>query len=142
MDVSRCREIVRSHLPRLMNFLCIGHWSITPVFERLDGTFAGQCWPDPDYCTAKIIFDAEKCEGDELQLLALIVHELTHVVFSPFTLYQRAVLEAFKEFNQPAAWNMLSVVATHAEEQAAINLERIWGKHLFELYLESITRPD
>lgn len=127
MDKSKVREIVKSHAERLMEQLGLPHWSIDFYYElRLSDatrTVKGQCTRTIDYNQAAIELDPDAFD-DETDILKILRHELFHVVLSPFDLFHHAAEELWKD--DPVKKAVLDTVWTHAVEQAAINLERMY----------------
>jgi len=138
MDVSKLQQIVDRHLPPLRDLFCLNHWGICPVYEHLDGSTAAQCWPNPDYETARIIFDATKFE-DEEQVINLIVHEFGHILEAPFDVFADAVAEIMKANVEASA--ALHRMFIHASEAHVLGIERIWRGTLARVYLEQATNP-
>lgn len=130
MDQSRLREFVDARLEGLQEAMGIAHWKIVVHIEPIgqDGVPDHASTPADvnlrtNYNQAVIRMDPAQIDDEEGATTALI-HELLHVVASPFRVYEAFVCGMIKkgtsrEEQEDRIW-------TYCEEQAIINLERLW----------------
>jgi hypothetical protein len=127
MDKSTLKAMVDREIEPLMRRLGIPHWRVTVSYGLVEGSglnrrFHGECNRSVDYNQAHITLDPETLD-DEAHALKVLRHELYHVVLAPFDVYSNAVDAAV---GTGTTTNILGSVWTHAVEQAAINLERMF----------------
>ncbi len=63
----------------------LDRWEISVTFNSSKDSFA-ECTPEPQYWRADIAFNLEKCKGNKDVIRRCIVHEMVHVVLSPYTM--------------------------------------------------------
>lgn len=96
MDASRVQEIVERHLVPLRSQLALNTWRITFTYGPTDPAGnTGTCTRKAEYLNAHIVIDPHEHETDE-EVFDTLVHELLHIVLSPFDLYMWTMFEAIK----------------------------------------------
>lgn len=126
MDVSKLRAIVEAQAPTLIRGLGIAHWTIAFHYSLRGskGDFArkAECTRQVDYNRASINFDADEFETEE-EVVAVLLHELIHVVLTPFDILWNTAC-AFWPGDTPQS-RVMDSVWDHAVEQAVINVQRV-----------------
>lgn len=141
MDKSQLETILRTHLPALMDHLCVGHWTITARAEpQSESGLAGSCERNLDYEWATICMNPELFETDT-KALDTLFHELAHVILAPFDFYREAQTQHIAKGT--AEERQDNRIFDHAVEQCVMNLERLWrSAGIRDAYLERLTKPD
>jgi hypothetical protein len=125
MDRSAARAIVDREIEPLMRRLGIPHWHVSVVYDlRADNTSAttqALCHTLVDYNRARIEIDPDAID-DEADLLRVLRHELMHVLLSPFDLVANTLRDALDDRSRA----VLQTIQAYAQEQAVINLERMY----------------
>lgn len=129
MDKSALKRFVEAHARDLMRRLGIPHWTVTFDYEMREpaGDFArkAQCVRQVDYNRAVIRLDPEEFdEADRNDAHEYIRHEMFHIVLSPFDIFANVIEELYAD--DPVKKAMCETIWTHAQEQAVINLERMY----------------
>jgi hypothetical protein len=137
MDRSAVEAIVRRSLDPMMTRLGIGHWTISMSFDLAEQGTAGECSRLPNYDSAAIRLNPAELH-DEDGVLKTLLHELFHVVLSPFDLYSIGAEQAIGD--DRAARAVLDQVWHHACERAVINLERLYV-NLTEVTAMKVKQP-
>lgn len=135
MDRSVCEALIDKHAQALLEFLGVSHWRVTikaGVCQDPDTT--ADCTRNIPYDIARIVINPEMIH-DEPFFIDTLFHEITHIVLSPFDVYRHhwtASLEpkSVEDKQEDFVW-------AYSVEQAVINLERLWRRHLKALYLKS-----
>jgi hypothetical protein len=124
MDQSAVKKWVDKHLKKLMRRMGIPHWSITVRYEHIEGDTMAHILPQLKYEIAEITIDSSKIKEEE-QLEKLILHELSHVLTSPYTMFWDSVAHALPE----GSIESFKELFIYAEEMTVKNLERMSAMH-------------
>jgi hypothetical protein len=133
MDKSQAEKLVDEHILPLIEAMGLKDWKIrvdqcptAPSAGDSSGT-AGACSTNVDYKFATIAINPELMETSQ-DLVETLVHELIHIVLSPFTVAWNALEPVLDQ--HPDAKAVVTPVWTHAEERAVANVIRLWtGAH-------------
>ncbi len=128
MDRSEVKAIVERELETLQKRLGLPHWRIVVGYEPEslndpNMIRRGECVRMVDYNSTRVVLNPEAFD-EESDVLATLRHELFHVVLAPFDVVFNAVAPAL-EGNDVLRQSVESV-RSHAEEQAVINLNRMY----------------
>jgi hypothetical protein len=127
MDRGEAQAVIAREIEGLTRRLGLTHWEVrvsTEPFRRGPGDSPlGECTPDADYEHAYVQLDADAIDTEE-KLLRVFRHELFHVLLAPFRVYREAVTTHVRAGT--AADRTEQRVWRHAEEQAVVNLERMY----------------
>jgi hypothetical protein len=123
MDRSAVEAIVRREIEPLKRQLGISHWKVSAHYDlRADDCCTrAQCTTLVDYERVRIDFDPDGMD-DEAEVIETLLHELLHVVLSPFDIVVNALRDVLDERTR----TILQSIHTHAVEKAVINLERMY----------------
>jgi hypothetical protein len=126
MDRSEVVAAVEKDLEKYMRIMGVPHWRIEVEYGPCPSSadYEAEIERQSDYNVARIFLDPEKIE-DRAALYKDIVHELAHIVLSPFDIY-RGFCTAGQD-NAKAWCEAEQVVWRHAVEQAVINVLRVFG---------------
>lgn len=127
MDRSAVKAFVDHELEPLMSRLGIPHWRIVVAYEPSpvdDNGLCrnGECIRLVDYNSARIVLNPEAF-ANESEIHATLLHELFHVVASPFDVFANAVKAL--QLNDDVQ-RVLESVLTHASERMVIHLRRMY----------------
>lgn len=130
MDESKLRAFVDEHLPQIQEAMCLGHWSIRVFVEPIEQSgdaancrVAGNCHMRPNYNQANIRLDPAQID-DEAHAAKVLVHEMGHVLVSPYRVYREFAASMIESKSSQDAQE--DGIWTFCDEQAVINIERIW----------------
>jgi hypothetical protein len=126
MDRDTLRQFVVDNIDSMTRPLGISHWKIDVLFDLRcpDGDYVtkAECNRKPSYDRALINLNAGEIE-DEEDARKVLLHELFHVVLSPFDLCRNAGESHWRD--DPIKSEMMQEIWTFCVEQAVINLERM-----------------
>jgi hypothetical protein len=149
MDRSKVAAVVDEHLLPLAGFLFVGDWKIDVEFGHIegggpDGCFRMTCKRMISYKHAIIHVDPEQFNGDDIDILDCLFHEMAHVVHSPFDLFYEAAAEAYGFGSEESPLiSSLRRVWSHCCEETVKNLEWSWSHGGWrDAYLDRMTRPE
>jgi hypothetical protein len=124
MDRSEVKAIVDREIEPLMEMMGVPHWRIKVEYERPEnGEWEAECHRIPPYNRANVRIDPDSM-ADADHVIRTLVHELAHVVLSPFDVY-RNVMTAHDVEGSPEDKRERQLW-TYAVEQAVINVERMY----------------
>lgn len=97
MDASKIKEFTDEHLETLAEMFGIAHWEIHIHIKQCptDGC-SGEIEVNPDYEWVNIWLDPNNIE-DSSQLEEVLIHELLHIMDTPFRIFYRSVMEHLPE---------------------------------------------
>lgn len=127
MDTPEVKAIVERESGLMMHRLGIDHWTIKVIYHPQpaspEGYIAkGECSRLLDYHSAHITLNPTAFD-DEAEVLGTLLHELFHVVLSPFDLYSEGVDRLGLS---TSSQGVLDRVWSHACERAISSLERMY----------------
>lgn len=128
MERKDAKKIIDRELVPLMERLGIPHWKITIVLGPTESTDDGSCVLGlcrrlPDYNRAQITINFDDIE-DEAKLMRTLVHELSHIVISPFDVYRDTITQHLAPDSHEGRSECR--LFTYVVEQTIINLERMY----------------
>lgn len=130
MDASEVKRIIKENYESLADEIGVGHWEITYDCNALESseagrTISGRCRIKPAYDQAAITLDPANLD-DEADAIRVLRHELLHVALAPYKLFCEAVGEYV--VGDERAVRAVDVLWEYAQEQAVINLERMYRR--------------
>lgn len=127
MDRSAVKRIVEREIGPLQRRLGLDHWKIAVSYDLREGgdgcRSEATCSILVDYDRARIDLDPD-CLDDEAAVLRVLRHELFHLVLAPFNVVVNALRPSLEK--APDLMAAMESIRAHADERAAINLERMW----------------
>lgn len=132
MDQSEVKRFVERDIAGLMEAMGVPHWNLLVEYGPMESNTAGfschgQCTPSVCYNKATIQLDPAMIQ-DEKALGKLLVHEIGHILISPFNLYRKHAA-SFIQAGSPQD-SQEDTVWEYCMEQTIINLERMYrGLH-------------
>ena len=104
------RDEIRKAVAIVQDSFGLDRWEISVTFNCVKDAFA-ECTPEPQYWRADLAFNLEKCKDDKEVIRKCIVHEMVHIVLSPYTM-------AAQHFAGP-----LSAILDDLEESVVTHIE-------------------
>lgn len=128
MERKDAKKIIDRELVPLMERLGIPHWKVVitlgPIEQRPEcSNIIGWCVRYPDYNQAEITINFDDIE-DETMLMRTLVHELFHIVISPFDVYRDTITQHIEPDSHEGRSECR--LFTYVVEQTIINLERMY----------------
>lgn len=90
MKESEVRRWLKKNQDFYVRLYGLQDWDIRVTVKDTDGTLMGTCNAQYEYRQAEIMLASDALDS-ELDLIETFLHELEHVLLSPFDLYERAV---------------------------------------------------
>lgn len=131
MDQSQVAAWMDDNLSPLLDAFGLSHWAVDYTFKRLGGN-AAEIFTQNVYECATIYVDPFYLVSEE-ELQKEIIHEIAHIVASPFDAAEDAVYRLNLDDN---AHRVLKEVMKNCAERTAKNIERMHYQHV-ELLTEA-----
>lgn len=117
-----CKEWIDHNIEPLMRSLGIPHWQVD-VEYGVNPDRHGDCDTLPDYERALMTLYPASIESIE-QLEKTVIHELCHILHSPFARFEKALDGVFEGSDQKIT-TLFSNIYVTACERTVKNLERL-----------------